>query len=268
MRHEKLKKAIALTFAYVMLILMYVPIVILIIYSFTESRTIGNWTGFSFQLYVNMFNDTEIMGALKNSLIIALSSSILATLIGTFSAVGIYHLRKAPKMYMDTVSQITMVNADIVTGIAFMLFFLMIKVIPDGFLTLIIAHTMICIPYVIMSVTPRLTQLNPNLYEAGLDLGSSPMKTMWTVMLPQLIPGMISGFALAFTLSLDDFVITKFINGNVDTISTYLYTKIKIKGVQPELRAMSTVILVAIMLVLVFINVYNKIKKNKTTKGV
>jgi len=264
-RHEKLKKVIALTFVYITLILMYVPIIILIIYSFTESRTIGNWTGFSVQLYINMFEDPEIMGALTNSVIIALASSLLATAIGTFSAVGIYHLRKAPKVYMDTVSQITMVNADIVTGIAFMLFFLIIKVIPDGFGTLIIAHTIICIPYVIMSVTPKLTQLNPNLYEAGLDLGSPPIKTMLTVILPQLIPGMIAGFALSFTLSLDDFVITKFINGDVDTISTYLYTKIKVKGVQPELRAMSTVILLAIMLILVFINVYNKIKKNKTT---
>ncbi len=268
MRHNKLKKCVALSFVYIMLALMYAPIIILIIYSFTESRTIGNWTGFSFELYKNMFADPEIMGAMTNSLIIALASSILATAIGTFSAVGIYHLKKAPKFYMDTVSQITMVNADIVTGIAFMLFFLIIGIIPDGFGTLIIAHTIICIPYVIMSVTPRLTQLNPNLYEAGLDLGSSPMKTMLTVILPQLIPGMVGGFALAFTLSLDDFVITKFINGDVETISTYLYTKIKVKGIQPELRAMSTVILVAIMLILVFINVYNKIKKNKTTKGV
>lgn len=267
MKHAKLKKGLALSFVYLMLVLIYLPIFILIVYSFTESRTIGNWTGFSFQLYKDMFNDPEILGAMGNSLIIAVVSSLLATFIGAFSAVGIYHLRKAPKLYMDTVSQVTLVNADIVTGIAFMLFFLTVRFIPDGFATLIIAHTMICIPYVIMSVTPRLSQLNPNLYEAGLDLGASPLRTLFKVILPQLIPGMVGGFALAFTLSLDDFVITKFNNGDVSTISTYLYNKIKVKGVQPELRAMSTIIFLAILLILILINVYNKVKKNKALKG-
>lgn len=253
---SKLKKALCMSFVYLMLAIVYLPILILIIYSFTESKSIGIWHGFTLSLYAQVFADAEMMGAVGNSLIVAVSASLLATFIGTFTAIGIFYARKKwYKSVLNTMSQITMVNAEIVTGVAFMLLFLAVRFIPKGFPTLIIAHTIITIPYVIMSVLPRLSQLNPNLYEAGLDLGAGPIRTMFTVLLPQLIPSMISGFALAFTLSLDDFVVTKFVNGDVATISTYLYNKIAKKGVMPALRALSSLIFAVILLVLVAVNV-------------
>ena len=148
-----------------------------------------------------------------------------------------------------------MVNADIVTAVGFMLLFLFVIVIPSDYITLVIAHTVICTPYVVMSVMPRLTQLNPNVYEAGLDLGASPMRAILTIILPQLIPGIISGFALAFTISLDDFTISTLVSSSVDTIPRFLYNKLKVKGVMPVLRSLSVVIMAAVMLVLVLVNV-------------
>lgn len=261
---SKVKKALCLSFVYLMLAVMYLPILVLIIYSFTTSKSIGVWNGFTLSLYVQVFNDSEMMGAVGNSLIVALVSSLLATFIGTLTAIGIFYARKKwYKSVLNMMTQITMVNAEIVTGVAFMLLFLAVRFIPKGFATLIIAHTMITVPYVIMSVLPRLSQLNPNLYEAGLDLGAGPIRTMFIVLLPQLIPSMISGFALAFTLSLDDFVVTKFVNGNVTTISTYLYNKIAKKGVMPALRALSSLIFVVILLVLAALNISAHRKRKK-----
>ena len=166
---------------------------------------------------------------------------------------------------LDGVTQITMVNADIVTAAAFMMFFIMVEFIPDGYATLIIAHTVICTPYTIMSILPKLGQLDPNVYEAGLDLGATPHKTLWKVMIPQLMPAILSGFALAFTISLDDFTISTFVSSSVETIPQYLYNKLRFKGVMPVLRALSTLILVVALVVLLTINiVQNRKKKQKT----
>ncbi len=263
MNKQKFKKALALAFVYLVLALMYLPIIVLIIYSFTEARNIGQWSGFSVGLYIKLFYNDEIMEALLNTLIVALTSSALATAIGTISAVGIFYLRKIPKAVANSVNQITVINADIVTAVAFMLFFMAVKIFPEGFLTLIISHTMITIPYVVLAVLPRLGQLNPNTYEAGLDVGAGPMRTLFTVVIPQLIPSMVSGFALAFTLSLDDYVITKFNGGEVVTISTYLYSKVAKKGIIPVLKALSSLIFLVSLSILVLINVYNRRKAKK-----
>lgn len=250
------KKIVGKAFIYFMLAVIYLPIFVLVIYSFTTSKSMGVWNGFTLDLYIRVFYDAEMMGAVFNSIIVALVSSALATIIGTLAAVGIYYTRtKWYKMVLNLTSQITLVNADIVTGVSFMMLFLAFGMIPKGYLTLIIAHTTITVPYVIMNVMPRLSQLNPNLYEAGLDLGAGPVRVFLTILLPQLVPAMVSGFALSFTLSLDDFVITKFVNGDVATISTYLYNKIAKKGVMPELRALSTLIFLVILAVLVAINI-------------
>lgn len=264
---SKTKKALGRAFIYLMLALIYLPILVLIIYSFTATKSIGNWEGFTLSLYGEVFTNSEMMTAVGNSVLVALVSSLLATVIGTLAAVGIYYTRaKWYKAILNLTSQITLVNADIVTGVSFMMLFLALNMIPKGYATLIISHTMITTPYVIMNVLPRLSQLNPNLYEAGLDLGAGPVRTFLTVLLPQLLPAMISGFALAFTLSLDDFVVTKFVNGDVSTISTYLYNKIAKKGVMPELRALSTLIFVAILAVLIAINVFSHRRKLKDSK--
>ena len=180
-------------------------------------------------------------------------------------AVGIQQLGKRTKKFVNGMSQITVINADIVTGAAFMLFFTFFPSELSGFPALIIAHTIITMPYVLLSVTPRLMQLNPNLYEAGLDLGAGPMRTLGTVILPQLVPGMISGFALAFTLSLDDYVISKFINGNVQTISTLIYSATK-KGIPPVWRAVSSLLFIVVLAVLIVINLRSAKKAKENNK--
>ena len=264
MKRTKSKVASIIIIA-IMAILVYAPTLLLMVYSFTTSKNIGTWNGFSFDLYAEMFADPEIMTAVLNTLIVGVVSSLLASIIGVVTSVGIYSMKKTGRKLMDGVTQITMVNADIVTAAAFMMFFILVQIIPDGYATLIVAHTVICTPYVIMSVLPKLSQLDPNVYEAGLDLGATPTKTLWKVMVPQLLPAIISGFALAFTISLDDFTISTFVSSSVDTIPQYLYNKLKFKGVMPVLRALSTLILVVAFIILLTINiVQNRKKKEKT----
>ena len=257
---------ISAVFLAVMVVVTYLPVAILTVYSFTDSTTIGVWNGFSLELYKDLFNDFAIMEALKNTIIVGLCASALAVILGTMASIGIHHLRKVPRMIMEGVNQITMVNADIVTAVGFMLLFLFVIVIPNEFVTLIIAHTVICTPYVIMSVLPRLSQLNPNVYEAGLDLGASPLRAIVTIILPQLLPGIIAGFALAFTISLDDFTISTLVSSSVDTIPRYLYNKLKVKGIMPVLRALSVLIMAAVMAVLAAINVASHRAEKKKIK--
>jgi spermidine/putrescine transport system permease protein len=243
----------------------YLPIIILIIFSFAPtSKAIGNWANiaWSTDLYVELMQSEGILEAIKNTFILALTSSTLATIIGTVGAVGIHKLKRRPKAIVNGMSQITVVNAEIVTGAAFMLFFTLFPRELEGFPALIIAHTIITMPYVLLSVMPRLTQLNPNLYEAGLDLGAGPLRTLVTVILPQLIPGMIAGFGLAFTLSLDDYVISKFINGDVQTISTMIYSATK-KGIPAVWRAVSSLIFVVILIILIAMNMAKRKKEDK-----
>ena len=263
---KQVKSALIWAFVGVMLFVMYVPILILIIYSFTDAKALGVWNGFSFELYKNLFTDAEIMGALGNSMLLALVSATLATVLGTSAAVGIYYMKRRFKAAANFVANITMENAEIVTGVAFMMFFLAVN-IHYGWAALIIAHTMITVPYVILSVTPKLSQLNPNLYEAGLDLGASPIGSMLRVVVPQLVSGMLSGFIMAFTLSLDDFIVSKFINGGVETIPIYLYNALAKRGADPTLRALSSVLFIAVLAVLVALNVVSaKRKKAEGTK--
>lgn len=249
-------KIVGWTVIALMAVVSYFPIVILIIFSFSSNAVVGNWENFSFsfQLYVDLFNDTTIMTAVKNTFIIAGIASVLATFIGTFSAIGIYYLKRRLKAALTLLNQITMVNADIVTAFSMMLFFFLVFANRlKGFPQLIIAHTVITLPYVILSVLPRLSQLNPNLYEAGLDLGARPGRTLFTVVLPQLVPSMISGFILAFTLSLDDYVISIYNKGTVNTISTLIYSSSK-RLIKPAFRALSTLLFVLVLTVLITIN--------------
>ena len=200
-------------------------------------------------------------------MIIGLVSAALATILGTTASVGIHYMRKKIKSAVDTASQITVVNAEIVTAMGFFLLMIFLRdtvKVPVNFSLwwLIITHTVITTPYVILTVTPRLQQLNPNLLEASMDLGAGPMRSLLTVMLPQLAGAMVSGFALAFTLSLDDFVVTNInsFGANIDTISTYVYSGIRKRGVPIEIRALSTIIFVVVLTALI---VYNVIKNKK-----
>lgn len=266
MKNDRAFKIVGWIFIAFMLAFTYLPIIILIVFSFTNTKAIGDWDSINWtmDLYKELFADGEILDAIKNTLILALSSATLATIIGTVGAVGIDQLRKRTKRFVNGISQITVINAEIVTGAAFMLFFTLFPSTFEGFPALITAHTIITMPYVLLSVTPRLRQLNPNLYEAGLDLGAGPLRTLVTVILPQLIPGMIAGFGLAFTLSLDDYVISKFINGDVQTISTLIYSATK-KGIPAVWRAASSLIFVVIMALLIVLNL-RKGKKKESAK--
>ena len=262
---NKTFKTVGWIFIALMLAFVYLPIIILIIFSFAPtSKAIGNWANitWSADLYAELMQSEGILEAIKNTFILALTSSTLATIIGTVGAVGIHKLKRRPKAIVNGMSQITVVNAEIVTGAAFMLFFTLFPRELEGFPALIIAHTIITMPYVLLSVMPRLTQLNPNLYEAGLDLGAGPLRTLVTVILPQLIPGMIAGFGLAFTLSLDDYVISKFINGDVQTISTMIYSATK-KGIPAVWRAVSSLIFVVILVMLIIMNMAKRKKEDK-----
>ncbi|MCH5162741.1 MAG: ABC transporter permease [Clostridiales bacterium] len=262
---KNVKTSLIWIFVGVMLALMYVPILILIIYSFTDAMALGVWGGFTFDLYKALFTDSAVLGALGNSLLLAFISALLATVLGTTAAVGIYYMKRKRKAVAQFVSNITMENAEIVTGVAFMMFFLLTN-IQYGWPALIIAHTMITVPYVILSVTPRLSQINPNLYEAGLDLGASPIGSMVRVVIPQLIPGMISGFVMAFTLSLDDFIVSKFINGGVETIPIYLYNALAKRGPDPTLRALSSVLFIVVLAALISVNAVSASRKKKALK--
>jgi spermidine/putrescine transport system permease protein len=200
-----------------------------------------------------------------NTLVLAAVSAVIATILGAFTAIGMFSMKRAGRNVMSGANQITVVNADIVTGVSFSMLFVFVRdmglQLPRGWLTLIIAHVVITVPYVILTVMPRLRQLNANVYEAALDLGATPFYAVTRVILPQLFGAMVAGFALAFTLSLDDFVITKYNNGSVDTLSTLIYGMIVKHGIPNSYRALSSLFFVIIMGILVAVNVKSRKKK-------
>jgi spermidine/putrescine transport system permease protein len=232
---------------------LYAPIATLIVFSFNDSKSRAIWGGFTFKWYQNMFNDPVIMKSLYYTVVIALSAAIISTIIGTFAAIGIHYMRRFFKKIVINVTYLPVLNPDIVTGIGLMLLFILIN-LKLGFQSLLIAHISFCIPYVIISVLPKLKQLTSNTFEAALDLGATPFQTLWKVIVPEISPGIVTGFLLAFTLSLDDFVISYFTTGNgVNTLSITIFTMTK-RGIKPEINALSTVMFVTILILLTLIN--------------
>lgn len=263
------KKILAKGYVYLVLLFLYAPIAVLVIYSFTPSGTM-QWQGFSFELYQKLFDPAEsadILAALKNTLIIASISSVISTLIGIFASIGIYNMKNRSKEAMLTVSKIPMMNAEIVTGVSLMLLFLLFG-IPFGMVTVIIAHIVFCTPYVILSIMPKLQQMDNNLYEAALDLGCTPMKALFKAVLPQIMSGVVSGFFLAFTLSIDDFVVTIFNIQGINTLSTFIYADAAKNGLTPSLRALSTMILVSVLLLLIIVNIFSHREKKTKNKAI
>lgn len=244
---------------------LYAPIVTLIVLSFNASKTRAKWGGFTLQWYASLMENEVILQALKNSLSIALLSALIATVIGTIACIAMQGMKKRNRSILLGVTNIPMLNAEIVTGISLMLLFISLG-IRFGFLTILLAHITFNIPYVILSVLPRMKQLNPSTYEAALDLGASHTQAFFKVVLPDLLPGILSGFLMAFTMSLDDFIITHFTKGpGIDTLSTKIYTEVK-KGIKPEMYALSTIIFVAVLLLLVLVNGIPKGNKNDKSK--
>ena len=258
-----MKRFFAQCYIWLLLIVLYAPIVFIAIFSFTESKVLGNWTGFSTKLYSNLFTGDmqgtgSLMLAIENTLIIALIAASVSTLIGTIAAIGIHNMRGKTKQAITFMNNIPMLNPDIITGVSLFLLFVFLH-ISQGYVTVVLAHITFCTPYVVLNVLPRLTQMNPNIYEAALDLGATPGQALKKVLLPLLKPGMISGFILAFTMSLDDFAVTFFTRGTIglDTLSTYIYTDARKGGLTPELRPLITLLFVGILILLIVINIRN-----------
>ena len=234
-------------------IILYAPIVTLIVLSFNDSKSRSKWGGFTGKWYVSLFQNEAIMNALYTTLVIALLSALIATIIGTIAAIGIQAMKPKFRALMLGVTNIPMLNADIVTGTSLMLLFIAFR-FTLGFSTILLAHITFNIPYIILSVMPKLKQTSKSTYEAALDLGASPIYAFFKVVFPDILPGVFSGFLLAFTMSLDDFVITHFTKGpGVDTLSTKIYSEVR-KGIKPEMYALSTIMFLTVLILLMLIN--------------
>ena len=254
----------------IIFIFLYAPIVMLMVLSFNNSKTRAKWGGFTLKWYTSLFENEAIMTALYNTLFIAIVSSFIATVIGTITCLALNNMKARTKTILLGINNIPMLNADIVTGISLMLLFISFG-IRFGMGTILLAHITFNIPYVILNIMPKFRQLNPNTYEAALDLGASPIYAFFKVVFPEILPGILSGFLMAFTMSLDDFIITHFTKGaGVDTLSTKIYTEVK-KGIKPEMYALSTIIFLTVFVLLLIVNLApvwrEKHSNRKVAKG-
>jgi len=254
-------------YLWLLLLVLYAPIALIAVFSFTKSKILGNWTGFSMDLYVNLFTgkaDAGLNSAIMYTVIIALIAAVCSTILGTLAAIGIYNMRARHRKAISFLNSVPMINPDIITGISLFLLFVAMGV-SQGLATVCIAHVVFCTPYVVLSVLPRLSRMNPNTYEAALDLGATPAQALRMVMLPELWPGMLSGFILALTLSVDDFGVTFFTKGSggLETLSTFIYSDARKGGLTPELRPLFTIILLVMLIGLVVINIRNNKHKNE-----
>lgn len=277
-----MKKYASVIYLCLIFAILYIPILTVILFSFNATESTATFSGFSFYWYAELFKSEDAWIALRNTLILAALSALIATVIGTAAAEGIYRMRnKFVKSAVTSVTNIPMMNPDIVTGMSMMLFFAVVMAIfkisdynDIGFLAMLIAHTTFCLPYVILSVLPRINELGDNLSEAALDLGCTPVQAFFKVKLPNILPGVLSGMVMAFTLSLDDFVISYFVGPtNFQTLPLLIYSMTK-KTVKPDMYALSTIIIISVFVLLIISNMksskklsYN-VKSKRKSKGV
>ena len=262
-----MKKFLAQSYIWLLLIILYAPIIIIAIFSFTEAKVLGNWTGFSTRLYENLFSggvQNSLLTAIQNTLSIAIIASLVSTLLGSVAAIGIHNLKGRTRRAITFLNDVPMLNPDIITGISLFLLFVALGV-TQGYVTVVLAHISFCTPYVVLSVMPKLKQMDQNTYEAALDLGATPFQALRKVIIPQIRPGMISGMILAFTLSIDDFAVTLFTKGNqgLETLSTYIYADARKGGLTPELRPLMTIIFLVVLVLLLVINLRTHKSQNK-----
>lgn len=253
-------------FVGLVLFLIYTPVLVLAVYSFSSTNMIGTSGDFSFIHYAKLFGDRTILSMIGNTLLLALLSATLSTILGTFTALGMHYNKKRIRNTLAGFNQIPIVNAEIVTALALAILFVAIG-LPKSYFTLLIGHMVICTPFVVLSVLPKLKQMDPSLYEAAIDLGASPVKALFKVVIPQIIPGIISGFMLAITLSLDDYIVTSYLKpAGFDTISTYVYNA-TMKGnahtaeTLSSFWALTTIIFVVILAVVLSVNLASRRKK-------
>jgi len=251
--HSRLKKFFEDFYLVLVLIFLYAPIAVMMVLSFNSSKSRSQWGGFTLQWYTQMFESQAIMEALYNTLLIAFLSALIATVLGTAAAIGINSMKKLPKTIFMGINNIPMLNSDIVTGISLMLMFIAFG-ISLGFKTILLAHITFNVPYVMLSVMPKLKQTSKYTYEAAMDLGAGPVQAFFKVVFPDILPGVLSGFLMAFTMSLDDFIVTHFTRGaGINTLSTLIYSEVR-RGIKPSMYALSTVIFVTVLLLLLVTN--------------
>lgn len=250
---QNLKKIWQNFYLAIIMIFLYAPIATMMVLSFNSSKSRTQWGGFTLRWYTEMFASRNIIDALYNTLMIAFLSALIATVIGTAASVAISKMRQVPKTIVMGITNVPMLNADIVTGISLMLAFIAFG-ISLGFQTILIAHITFNIPYVILSVMPKLKQTSRSTYEAAMDLGAGPVMAFFKVVFPDILPGVLSGFLLAFTMSLDDFIITHFTRGaGINTLSTLIYSEVR-RGIKPSMYALSTVIFITVLVLLLISN--------------
>ena len=232
---------------------LYAPILVLVVFSFNESKSRANWTGFSLKWYVELFKDTDIRSAFYYTITIALIAAVVSTVLGTVAAIGINSLNGKIKSLLLNINYLPVVNPDIVTGISLMILYISFNV-TFGFKTMLISHIVFNTPYVILSVMPKLKQLDANMTEAAMDLGATPMYALRKVIIPEIKPGIVNGFLMAFTMSIDDFIISYFTKGEgVTNLSIVIYSMAR-RGVRPTINALSTIMLTAVLLLMILIN--------------
>lgn len=265
-KNEKIKRIIARSVLFLVLFLMYLPILVLIVFSFTTSTELGHWTGFSFELYKDLFENDSLMSAIGNTLLIALVSAVCSTILGTLGAIGTFYTRKKAKKSIETMTQLPVVNAEIVMALSLAVLFKAVNA-SYTFLTLLVGHIVLTVAFVYLNVKPRLVQMDSSIYEAALDLGATPRVALFKVMLPEILPGVFSGFLISITLSLDDFVITQYLKEpSFETISTYIQKIVVKHPIPAEVRALTTIIFLVVLAVVIAITINNNRKVNKQAR--
>ena len=256
-----MKKTLGNLFIALIYIILYAPLLVMVFFSFNEAKSTTVFTGFSLKWYAELFSSSDTMTALRNTLVLAVTSAVIATVIGTAAAVYMYKLRsRAWKASLDMVTNLPMMNPEIVTGVSMMLLFVFVGRLIGAsnslsFGTLLIAHVTFNLPYVILNVLPKLNQTDPHLAEAALDLGSTPMEAFFKVTLPSIVPGIVSGMIMAFTMSLDDFVISYYTTGSdFQTLPLKIFAMTK-KTVKPDMYALSSVIFLTVLVLLLIVNI-------------
>ena len=281
-RNSILRKVFGQSAIWIVLLLMYVPILVLIAFSFDAATNIGNFEDFkfTFQLYKDLFQSEEIMVALGNTVLLAVISAVIATVLGTCGAIGAFYSKKRTQALIENVTQIPVVNAEIVIALSLTVMFVFVGTYIFGganifgFWTLLAGHVILALPFVYLSVKPKLQQMDPALYEAAMDLGCTQNQALWKAVMPEILPGVASGFLLSITLSLDDFIVTAFTRGagllsgdkTIETLSTLVQAKIKKGPIPPAMRALTTIIFLVVLLIVIGITVYRNVSDRKSRR--
>jgi len=262
---KKSRRIFPSIYMWIVLAFFYLPIVYVVFFSFNSSKSLSNFTGFSTKWYEEMFSNRSIMEAIMVTVVIAVIATAVSTVVGTITAIGMSKSKKVVREFITQTNNLPMLNPDIVTAIGFMLFFTSLR-ISTGFVTMLLAHIAFCIPYVILSIMPRLRRLDPNMAEAAMDLGCTPWQAMWRVIIPQIKGGIIAGALVAFSMSFDDFVISLFTTGpGISNISIYVYSNVK--RVNPTINALSAIIVYVVTAILIIVNVIPMIRDRRKGKN-